>query len=96
MRMGRRSRPAAELVELAVDVARVIECLPGELAIVARMLLDGEPDTVVARRLGISRATLYRRIGQLRQVFRQAGLDGYRRMGRAALSHGGLPPWGAW
>jgi len=84
MRMGRRSRPAAELVELAIDVARVIECLPAELAIVARVLLDGEPDTVVARQLGISRSTLYRRIGQLRQIFRDAGLDPWDRVKEAA------------
>jgi hypothetical protein len=77
IRIGLRSRPTAELMELAADVAHVIEGLPADLAAVARLLLEGEPDVAVAKRLRISRSTLYRRIGQLRRIFRQAGLHSY-------------------
>jgi hypothetical protein len=77
IRLGRRSRPAAELANLRLDVERLVNGLPPELVSVARLLLEGESNVEVAGRLGLSRASLYRRIAQLRQIFRNAGLDSY-------------------
>jgi RNA polymerase sigma factor (sigma-70 family) len=77
IRLGRHSRPAAELANLRLDVERLVNGLPPELVSVARLLLEGEPNVEVARRLGLSRASLYRRIAQLRLIFRNAGLDSY-------------------
>ena len=84
MRTGRRSRPFAELLSLCIDVNRAITRLPAELADVANLLASGMPAVEVAQHLQISRATLYRRIGQLRHVFREAGLHEYVALEEAA------------
>lgn len=84
MRTGRRRRSAAELMALRIDTNGVVSHLPPGLAAVAQLLAQGEPPSEVARRLGISRATLYRRIGQLRRVFREAGLHEYVALKEAA------------
>jgi hypothetical protein len=76
-RLGRRSRPAEDLTDLHLDVERLLNGLPSELTVVARLLLAGERNVAVARQLRISHATLYRRIAQLRQAFRNAGLHAY-------------------
>ena len=75
--VGRRSRSFAELLILCIDVNRAINRLPAKLAHVANLLASGMPAVEAAQHLQISRATLYRRIGQLRRVFREAGLHGY-------------------
>jgi DNA-directed RNA polymerase specialized sigma24 family protein len=75
--VGRRSRSFAELLILCIDVNRAINRLPAKLAHVANLLASGMPAVEAAQHLQISRATLYRRIGQLRHVFREAGLHGY-------------------
>jgi DNA-directed RNA polymerase specialized sigma24 family protein len=77
MRTGRRSRPEAELLVLRLDVCRVMKSLPAELAAVAELLSEGETATAVAERLGISRSSIYRRIGRLRDIFRHSGLGLY-------------------
>jgi hypothetical protein len=84
MRTGRRRRSAAELMALRIDTHGVVSHLPAGLAAVAQLLAQGELPSEVARRLGISRATLYRRIGQLRCAFREAGLQRYVAMKEAA------------
>lgn len=84
MRTGRRSRPAAELAALRLDVDRVVSGLPIELADVARLLAEGDSVVALARRLGISRATAHRRIASLRDAFHAAGLDSYNRNPEAA------------
>jgi DNA-directed RNA polymerase specialized sigma24 family protein len=76
-RTGRRSRSALEVMALRLDVERVVRELPTELANVAELLAAGVPVVAVARMLGVSRATVNRRITALREVFRAAGLDGY-------------------
>jgi DNA-directed RNA polymerase specialized sigma24 family protein len=84
MRTGRRSRSFAELLTLRIDVNRAIARLPTDLADVANLLASGMPVVEVARQLQISRATLYRRIGQLRWAFRESGLHGYVALKEAA------------
>jgi RNA polymerase sigma factor (sigma-70 family) len=75
MRTGRRSRPAAELMLLRIDVDRVVDALPAGMVEVARLLAAGERPADVAQHLGISHATVYRRIAALRAAFRAAGFD---------------------
>jgi RNA polymerase sigma factor (sigma-70 family) len=77
IRMGWSSRPGAELLALHIDVDRVISGLPGELVVVARWIAGGVSAAEIARGLGLSRATIHRRIQKLRQIFRGAGLDRY-------------------
>jgi RNA polymerase sigma factor (sigma-70 family) len=81
-RMGRSERPSCERSELRIDVDSVISRLPAELAAVA-VLLKRESAVEVGRRMGISRATTYRRLAQIREVFTAAGLDGYLRRRQA-------------
>lgn len=84
IRTGRCSRPAAELFILRLDVRRILKNLPAELAAMAELLAEGETPTAAARRLGISRSTVHRRIVRLRHAFRAAGLDKYAHMREAA------------
>lgn len=83
MRLGRRSRPEAELLILRLAVHRVLATLPSGLADLARLLADGESAAEAGRKLGIAHATVYRRIAQLRAAFRAAGL-GEHVSGKAA------------
>ena len=71
---GRQTRPAAALLRLHLDVERILAGLPHDLAVVARRLAEGNTPSEVARDLSISRATLHRRVVQLRQVFLDAGM----------------------
>jgi len=75
-RSGRSALPSCQRTELQIDVAGVIAGLPPELRPVAAELKSA---TIVeaSRRLGISRATVYRHIGRIREVFAAAGLDRY-------------------
>ena len=73
---GRLSRPAAELHEIRIDVARALASLPPHLARLARRLAF-EPVTLAARGMGISRATAHRHMRELRGAFTEAGLDRY-------------------
>jgi RNA polymerase sigma factor (sigma-70 family) len=75
-RMGWRSMPWVQHAELRADVGRVIALLPPDLADVAGLLMSMSA-VEAARRLNLSRATAYRRIGRIREIFAAAGLDGY-------------------
>jgi len=77
-RMGRGSLSAHERTELQIDVDKVIATLPRELAAIAT-LLKSSSLVETARQLHISRATLYRRIADIRTVFTTAGLNVNRR-----------------
>jgi hypothetical protein len=76
MKIGRRSRPDAEIVELQIDVARVVASLPPHLASLARRLA-WESVVAAARSTGVSRATAHRNLDVVRAAFVQAGLDLY-------------------
>jgi RNA polymerase sigma-70 factor (ECF subfamily) len=78
--MGRSALSSCERAELQIDVARLVASLPTQLATVA-VALKWAGAVEVSRRLRISRATLYRRIGEIRDVFTAAGLNGYQRYG---------------
>ena len=75
MRMGRQTRPGAELLLLRLAVQTVLGSLPPELAVVARRLAEGESITAITEELGIARSTVNRYMGRLREAFRQAGLE---------------------
>ena len=75
-RMGRRSMPWVQHAELRADVGRVIALLPTDLAAVAGMLMSvGVVEA--AQQLNLPRATVYRRIVRIREVFLAAGLHAY-------------------
>jgi hypothetical protein len=80
---GARHRSAVDLLMLHVEVSRAVNGLPAELAGVAQHLAAGEAVVEVAHSLGVSRATIHRRIGQLRFAFRRAGLEQHVSRGRA-------------
>ncbi len=63
IKLGRASRPAAELLPLRLDVERAIRRLPVELGQVARLLAEDFRPAEAARVLNISRASVYRAIG---------------------------------
>jgi DNA-binding IclR family transcriptional regulator len=58
--------------------------LPGKLARVGQLLLDGNSPTEIAQQLATSRSSAYRYLDQLRGIFHQAGLDRYIRVSEAA------------
>lgn len=68
-RFARREDQAA----LALDVAAILSRLPPRLRRVAEALKT-DSVTVAARRLGLTRAEVYRRLGALRRAFVAAGL----------------------
>jgi RNA polymerase sigma-70 factor, ECF subfamily len=75
-RLGRSVLPPLERTELQIDVALSISRLPAELTAVA-VLLKTVSVVEAARRLGVSRSTLCRRVASIREIFIAAGLDGY-------------------
>lgn len=61
-------------IELAVDVRRLLGRLPEEHRRLCHLLVVmDKPD--IPRRLGMSRATFYRRLAEVRGFFRDAGLE---------------------
>jgi DNA-directed RNA polymerase specialized sigma24 family protein len=65
-----------ERAELRIDVSRVIATLPPELAAIAT-LLRSVSVVETARRLRVPRATLCRRLADIRRAFESAGLGLY-------------------
>ena len=83
-----RSRPDAELLQLRLDVARVLDTLPPHLSRLARSLAT-EPVASAAQSAGVSRATAYRQVAEIRAAFAKAGLDRYLTPGlRPRCEHG--------
>jgi len=76
MRFGLTSLSSYERTELEVDVERIIATLPRELAVIATQLKSLSVVETV-HLLGIPRATLYRRIADIRDMFEVAGLCNY-------------------
>jgi DNA-directed RNA polymerase specialized sigma24 family protein len=71
---GRNTGFEARL-NLRLDVERALTRLPRPLAGLCRLLMICETSSEAAARAGISRATLYRHIRDVRAAFTQAGLD---------------------
>jgi hypothetical protein len=65
-----------EVIELAVDVASVLDLLPSRLRGVAELLMKGSK-AQAARDRGVSRSTQDREIRALRRWFERAGLQLY-------------------
>lgn len=84
IRPGRRFKSEADLLALRIDVGRVVQTLPPDLASLALTILAGQSISDVVRVTGISRATLYRRMARLRTAFREAGLQTNPRIQEAA------------
>jgi hypothetical protein len=61
-----------------VDIQRAVTKLPPSLGRVCRLLMTIDDAALVAAAAGISRATLYRRIEQIRQRFIEARLQDYQ------------------
>jgi RNA polymerase sigma-70 factor (ECF subfamily) len=61
---------------LALDVSAVLAALPKRLRSVARVLKTYNV-TATARKLGLTRAEVYRRLGEIREAFAEAGLKEY-------------------
>ncbi len=84
-RIGRSGLSARDRVELQIDVARVIASLPSELAAIT-IMLKSVSVVEAARQLSVPRSTKYRRIGDIRVVIENAGLDLYlSRSGTASV-----------
>ncbi len=88
LRMGRRSRPEAELLHLHLDVEAVLANVP-HLAVLAHDLMFNSV-SVTASSLG-ARSTIHRRKHAVREAFRQAGLHRY--LSTAPVCAAGIRPF---
>jgi len=75
-RIGRRSRPAAELQDLQLDVLKCVERLNSDLRRLCLRLMT-ETVTEISRSSGIPRGTLYESVKEVREIFTEAGLTDY-------------------
>jgi len=76
-RTGRHTRPAAERMDLQIDVSGVLAELPPELRRAAELLMTMTV-AQAARALGIPRSTFYdTHLAKLREVFEARGLRDY-------------------
>lgn len=73
MMLGNATRTLIEIVELRIDVRRVISSLPEDLQEVCE-LLSHTTVAAAARELGISRPKLYETMRRLRDVLSEAGI----------------------
>jgi RNA polymerase sigma-70 factor, ECF subfamily len=69
------TRTLEKKLTLRIDVERILARLPGPLVSLCVLLMVCDTTSEAASVAGISRATLYRRIHQVRAVFAQAGMD---------------------
>jgi RNA polymerase sigma-70 factor (ECF subfamily) len=74
--VGRYTLSSWEREELRIDVAKAISSLPDKLAGIARLLMSVSA-IEAGRQLAIPRATVYRRIAEIRGVFAAQGLHLY-------------------
>ena len=61
--------------DLSIDVAQVLESLPGDLRRIAHQLMGSEPKDAW-RELGLKKSSFYEAVARLRLAFSRAGLDG--------------------
>jgi DNA-directed RNA polymerase specialized sigma24 family protein len=71
----RGSRPTIDLLNLRIDVGRVLGCLPEHFQCIAHVLQFEKPSEA-AKRLNVSRGTIYRAIKVLKRAFEVWGLNG--------------------
>jgi hypothetical protein len=65
------------LWQLRTDLDRLLAQMPAKLSCICRLIIDGVGAGDIVARTGVSRATLYRRLGQIRSLFERAGLRRY-------------------
>jgi hypothetical protein len=76
--------------DLRIDLSRVVAALPAALAEVTKLLASHTP-TEAATALSVPRLRVYRRIAELRTIFRRAGLEEYLpRHSSRARTQGGI------
>ena len=73
---GSDAKSRNERIDLEIDLERVMENLPEKLRTVCEFL-SKYSISETARRLGISRTSLYKSIHELRDAFEQAGMKDY-------------------
>lgn len=76
-RFRRTSRSSTEILEMRIDVDRAVKALSPDLRALAHELFMVESPALAAGKLGIGKATAYRRLDRLRTVFQAMGLDRY-------------------
>ena len=77
IRLSRASRCGTDLLMLRLDVDRATAKLPPDLAQIAELLSRGVSVTDLVEILRLSRPTVHRRLGRLRQILSDAGLCNY-------------------
>lgn len=70
IRQGTQSRPAQELRDLSIDVARALKRMPPRTRSCCLLLMEGYSIAEVSRTMGIRRSTLHDMLRKLRLVFR--------------------------
>ena len=76
LRTGSVTRSTTEQLEFASDVQSVLDKLPAPLRELCQ-LLKIEQISIAARKLGITRHEAYERLDEIREHFKNAGLDDY-------------------
>ncbi|MCL5103670.1 MAG: RNA polymerase subunit sigma-24 [Armatimonadetes bacterium] len=76
IRSGHQSRPSLEMLEMCVDLERVVSRLPRRLRELCRHLQIGNV-TEVSRATGVPRGRVYLDIARLKTIFEDAGLGEY-------------------
>jgi RNA polymerase sigma-70 factor, ECF subfamily len=76
-RMGGGSQPFERILHLRLDVESAVEALPAELKCICRLLMALNHVAQVAVVIGVSRATLHRRVCTIRDAFVTAQLSNY-------------------
>lgn len=73
-RVGLDPRRFDRTLHLKLDIERVIDALPADLGHICRLLMILDGIAQVAAAIGVSRATLHRRVRLIRAAFAPAGL----------------------
>lgn len=89
-RMGRSSKPVEQILHLKLDVNRAIAALPDSLRRICRLLMVLDHVAQVGAAVGISRATLHRRIRIIRAAFARFPLSDYKQGVSAFPGTGGV------
>jgi RNA polymerase sigma factor (sigma-70 family) len=64
-------------VDLAIDLADLLACLPDKARRLAKRLVEAESTAEVANDLGVSQSTIWRQVAAIRRQFEDAGLRDY-------------------
>ena len=73
MATGRATRPAAELLDVRIDVDRVVKSLPPHLCEIAnRVVAEGVAD--LSKAMGRSQTRIYQLVWKMRAAFKESGV----------------------